>query len=759
MKDNIATINKNEYFREIVKKVTIGESLKDKEKEYILAVALIFLKYYNRDKKFRSYLEFAYYIILKYSITYEDYKPLYDFSVEFGFFPIAKAILEHELIPNLKINDILVELEIEKFKQDDYMQTLEQFNTYNAIMKSKDSELAFIAPTSYGKSSIIVDLIKKHDTDNIKIAIIVPTKSLVTQTFILLKNQKLNKRLLLHDEMFNNDKGFIAIFTQERALRLLLNNRNIYFDILFIDEAHNLFEKDMRNILLSRLIKRNLSRNKQTNIFYLSPLIQDVENLKLDKNQSIQKQKIDFNMKELEIYHYTLSSEIKKYNRFTNKFYQIEYECLNFFKYIENKSLKKNFIYLRRPKQVEEFALELADELPNIEDEDIHTVINIINDTVHKDFYIAKTLSKGIIYLHGKLPEIIKEYLEYKFKNNSKLRYVIANSVILEGINLPIDTMFILDTYCLTQKDLINLTGRVNRLNEVFTKENNIHKLLPQIHFIDTELYNNKKGKMENKIRLFKTNLFKDKVRNPILESCAEKEKQEEKTIIENENFLIEESIDNEYNRLKKYFIENNINMFYRKEYLDQIINIINTKINTKRYNTDIFEKIYILFIKDIESYISDYEFDRLKFEEARRYYSTYIKNTHKYTFKENINYLYEYFKGRQQSENIKFYYVGESYGEITKASERYPQNTKKVYVDLTKKSDIELINLAIVKLQMEENFISYKINRLIEMMYHFEYITEEEYNSYIYGTKDSDKLYLMKLGFRPFLIKKIKRR
>lgn len=57
--------------------------------------------------------------------------------------------------------------------------------------------------------------------DDIKIGVIVPSKSLLIQTFNLLKKENLEKRLLLHDEMYDNDKSFIAIFTQERALRLL----------------------------------------------------------------------------------------------------------------------------------------------------------------------------------------------------------------------------------------------------------------------------------------------------------------------------------------------------------------------------------------------------------------------------------------------------------------------------------------------------------------------------------------------------------
>ena len=94
---------------------------------------------------------------------------------------------------------------------------------------------------------------------------------------------------------------------------------------------------------------------------------------------------------------------------------------------------------------------------------------------------------------------------------------MVANSVILEGVNLPIDNLFILNTYDLDGKSLTNLIGRVNRLNEVFDDRNKtLAKLLPPIHFVNSEQFNRKGGKMENKIlQLGKSEKMKiDKIQN-----------------------------------------------------------------------------------------------------------------------------------------------------------------------------------------------------------------------------------------------------
>jgi superfamily II DNA or RNA helicase len=776
-KTNLTNLSKNEKINDVMKKLTINSELKEEEKTYILTVALIFLRHYESDKKFTTYIEFAYYIILKYSIKYQDYKPLYDFSTEFGFFPISKNILVNELLDNLSIKDILIDSEIDFYNyKDQYIQTIEQFDTHKNLLEEEFQEIAFIAPTSYGKSSIIVDFIKKYNTDNIKIGVIVPSKSLLIQTFNLLKKENLEKRLLLHDEMYDNDKSFIAIFTQERALRLL-KKEDVHFDILFIDEAHNLFKKDSRSILLSRLIKRNLQRYKESKIIYLSPLIQDINNLKVGKSQIISEQRIHFNIKEPEIFEYLKSGNIRQYNRFTGQFYDIG-NNENYLKYIKNESLRKNFLYLLKPKMVEQLAIELADELPDTDD-DIQSLIDILNENIHEEFYVSKLLEKGIIYIHGQLPDIIKEYLEYKFKTIPSLKYIVANTVILEGINLPIDNMFILNVQYLSEKDLTNLIGRINRLDTIFTpNSNNLDKLLPKIHFVNTDEYGRKNGKMENAIEKLRSRIFQDKVQNPTLESfdfdeldkkiekakkekdieLAKKEKERIIELVANENYLYKES-KNEFDKFKKYFIENEINIFYTE--FDSVLKIILKRMeyinnNFEKWQTiRLIDKIYYLFIKEIENNLSKYEFKRLEFEPTRNHYSIYIERSHQNTLKENINHLFGYFKQRIEEKNSEFYF-GKSYGEIPKSTSSYSGYNKNVYVDLSKKQDNELINLAIVKLQMEDDFISYTLNRFIEMMYDYKLITDKEYNLHIYGTENPKNIDLIKIGLNSSLIARL---
>ncbi len=66
-------------------------------------------------------------------------------------------------------------------------------------------------------------------------------------------------------------------------------------------------------------------------------------------------------------------------------------------------------------------------------DRDLKELQQLLAESVHPEFNIIKYLSHGIIYLHAKC-QIILRYLEYQFKQNKKIKYLVANVVIMEGL-------------------------------------------------------------------------------------------------------------------------------------------------------------------------------------------------------------------------------------------------------------------------------------------------------------------------------------
>lgn len=760
-KRKLSSLKNIEIFRKTVKKLNLNEVLTEQEKEYLLASAIILTKEYELNKEYTGYLEFAYYIILKYSIKYNDYKPLYDFSINFGYYPISNTITKLNLIQMDSIDDIIIKNGINKFKKKDIVETYEQKYNQDKFIHSNNNEIAYIAPTSYGKSSIISEkiLTDRHN----KIGIIVPTKSLINQTYNFIKQQILNYKIIMFDEMYeDDDEKFIAIITQERGLRLLERN-NFYFEQIFVDEAHNLLLDDERSILLSRLINKNYSKNPNQKIVYLSPLVDNSKNLKSYNEGNIDEYKINFNLKEPEIFELRLDGEVLKYNRFMNEFYILS-DNYSVIDYIRNNEKNKNFIFIARPVKIEKFAKEIKEhkELETNNDE-----LNLLADTlkkyVHEDFNVIDLIKHGIVYIHGKMPDQIKDYLEYKYKTIKELRYLIANHVILEGINLPIDNLYIMTVNSLNTKQIVNLIGRVNRLNDVFTPDtNNLDKLLPQIHFINTEEYNRKDSNMSNTIEKLRSFDLDDRVENPILVEYNENKlkisddkKEKNRGIIEKESKLFSDD-DSEDATIEKIMIECGIDSYYDNitEVIERIKKVKKEIIEDLKWkDLNIIDKICYIFIDSIIS-INDYEIKRLKYIETKDFYKNFIK-MQKFQLKDRIKNQYGYFKSIQYNNEKNEFYIGKSYGEIAKITDDYKNNFNKVYIKLDTKTDKELLNLAIVKLKIEDDFINYKINGFLQAMLKMEFISQEEYNEIVYGTNDKKKLNLMKKGLTYNLINK----
>lgn len=757
-------ISKNKDFLSIIEKFTKNEKLTYQQNSAILTLAVFLINCYKADQRRTKLLEFAYYLILKYSIFNRDYAPLLDLATNLGYFPISTSIIKFTKPEERDIESILLEMKLSQYSTNGITLTLQQRNTSKDFLSETNLEKLYIAPTSFGKSSLISDYIRKKLSPSFKVAVITPTKSLLHQTYRMIRDQRLSRKIILHDEMYDNEPTFISVLTQERALRLV-NRYDVALDALIIDEAHNLLGSDQRSILLSRLIKICRIKNPNVNIAYLSPLLNDAKAIKIDNAQNISTYHIRHNIKEPEINILNKDGEIKRYNRFVDKYFGIG-RSSSYIDYIKVYSLTKNFIYTNRPPRVESLAMELQKALPSTSiDEDILELKRILTKIVHPKYYLIKCLESGIIYIHGKTPDLLKDYLEYKFKTIKSIKYIVANSVILEGINLPIDSIFILNIRGLHGKDLTNLIGRVNRLDAIFDgTEDGIRKLLPSVHFVHANGHMQDSTDLEKRIRELKSTVFNDVVDNPILSSfdkdALDEPKLEKVNEIIRQEDLATSSPATEFDAFKKRLIEEGISSFYNN--LDNISVAIYDKAESiKRGELEnwktltVINKLHELFISEHVDEITDYEFKRLRFEPARRYYNNFIFVKRKLSLSQNIAIDVAYLTSLKEIDNSLLYF-GSSFGEVPYKSPDYLQTLNPVYIDVSKKSEFELVNLAVVKNKLESDFVSYKVNRFIVFMWDSELISEEEYLLSIYGTTNLKMISLTRSGLSLNLVTRL---
>ncbi|MFZ8169853.1 DEAD/DEAH box helicase [Alteromonas macleodii] len=767
--NSLKRLAKNEKFQQVLNDLQNEVELSKKDQEYILSCAILFIKSYQKDERRTSHFEIAYFIVLLFYRNYKDSRPLLDVSVDFGFYPVTNFLLEKEMSSLSSFQKQNLSNRIKEFKEDGITLTLEQRKNNLKVVSSEGNQISYIAPTSFGKSSLFLKIIEKRDDR--RVAIIVPTKSLLAQTYRVLNKSFPDRKVISHDEMYDGENDFIATLTQERALRLL-KNKDVSFDLLIIDEAHNIFEYSSRSILLTRLIRRNRKRNINSKNYYFSPLVADSSNLLIEKAE-LTEYSIKFNVKEPLFFGLDEQGNSLSYNRFTDSFSMLE-NSQDYISYITENKKENNFVYINTPRKIENFAKLFAESREKKQSRLLEKLAEVISKNVHEDFYAVDLIQRGVIYIHGKLPDLIKEYLESKFREYSELDFLVANTVILEGVNLPIDNLFILNAYGLSSKDLVNLIGRVNRLNEVFNRESGrLEKLLVPAHFVTCE-FNDPRAKILNSLKKFTSHLTKDIVKNPLLSSFdfeelrktadsgsgASEEAQRKLStyddLVEKELYLVNDSTAPD-EMVRKIFLESNFDRNYSD--VDYVVETLTEReaIFKKDLEWNLknpIEKIYEFFIDGLEDKMTDPAFARLRFETARNYYKGFVHNLHTLPLKEHINDVVKYFKAISKSDVRRYIFIGYSYGELSRDN----NSNNKLYIDLSKKSHREQVNLALIKIKLESDFVSYKLNDHINFLKEINLISEDEYNLFIYGTSQVRNTKYTKLGLSSTLVNKLEK-
>lgn len=738
--EDLYTIRK---FSTAVNKLYDVERLEKQDGEYLLGCAILLLEEYNKTEQ-RAYFELAYNIVLRYSLKTMDLKPLYDVSCNYGFYPTVRFINTKELFDEKSIERALIDYKLERYKIEDYVETFEQYRAKSEIINSKSKNVSFIAPTSSGKSSLIIKHMKANQ-NAYKTLILVPTKSLITQNYIELRDKIRDRKIICHDAMYQGEERFVAVMTQERALRFLVSNEEISVDIIYVDEAHNIFSNDPRNVLLSRVIKICKQRNGELQTLYLSPFVSNSENLLQGDAENISEQRIEYNIKEPNIFELTKDGSVAIYDRFANRFYDIG-GPLNEFDYVKQNERNKNFFFINSPQKIERFAEALFNNTDEIIDKQpIKELQKVLANNVHPDFKMIRYLEHGIVYLHAKLPDQIKEFLEDQFKKNDAIKYLIANSVILEGINLPIDCLFVFDIWGMTNSKMQNLMGRVNRLNNVYDlRTGNLNKLLPEIHFINSSFcrYN-----MRNKIKKI-YQVEPDQVINPLLDNCStealpkdkkEKIDSENKRIIKQDQIFFSQP-QTELDKLQKTLIEDGMNQLINVNSRTASVIIDNLKNLDK--NQSVLNIVKKVLIDNVE--VTDYSFARLKNESALRYYAFILREFKQGNISTILSSHVTYYE--QNKKENPYMYIGSQYGEMNPYREPYGGN-RNVYIDLREKSVPEIVNLMIVKLKLEQDFISFQYNRAVGFLHDYNIISDDQYNLEIYGTTDEKQINMLNFG------------
>lgn len=757
----------NTEFPELYKKLQIGIELSDEELEKILSIGIFLTGLDNKNLQ-----RLGYRLFLLYSKITDDYKPLYELSLNKGLIPISKFI-ENNLNYSEKYGNIYTEInsiESDEFKWNNSYQTIGQFELFKEAKKSKLKSQIIVAPTSYGKTELILSFI--DHTKFKKICIISPTKSLLAQTKKRIINNFGYRKIITYPEMYSDkDNEIIAVLTQERLLRLLQNNPNLKFDLLVIDEAHNILDdfsdENRRSVILASVIIICKKRKKNLVCKYLTPFLRSKESLKIEYLPNVDEwYSVVENVKSEIFYFYDLENNKKvlldQYSTAKDKLIDLQVNELGDDEDVVITNCdNKNIIYLNSPKKLENFAFKLFSKLPEKQILRLNKAASDLREYVHEDYKLADYIEKGIIYHHGSIPEPVRYFIEDLYVDVPEIKMLIANSTLLEGVNIPATKMFILDpcrgNSYLSPSSFKNLIGRVCRFGEIFNNSTgDLKYLLPEIHIVKGG-YCRQNFKVENfvkgrKILVEDYDKIVDDIKNPLLvnSDSDEAKKKKAEDILENISHSDAITVNNS-NKAKtkvgQLCFENNINIFNILEIEKKINNEIEN-VNIAQSIDTVFNIIDYLFFSKINDSNGEYNnLKRLREHEAQNFYKMLINwRIMGFTMKVMTDEVVGYWNTLRE-ERSRIVYVGK-WGDKTRGGHR------EYWTDITEKDEYEKVNLAIVRLKEEYDFIDNEIVKYIEVLYSLELIEESLYLKIKYGTDDKTKIALLNCGISSILSK-----
>jgi len=309
-----------------------------------------------------------------------------------------------------------------------------------------DSNLFLSAPTSFGKTFIMLEFIKRNEEKLNNIIFIIPTLALMNE--LVKKIYKLFSKgynICINGSEELKEKN-IFVFVPERSDKEFLTKiRELEIDLLVFDEIYKLQPKNNSEIKTDdRIIYMNkvyLDLVKKSNkIALLGPYINSV---------SFQRTKLDI---------------VKYYTNFLPVYNNVIVlkDNESWTNYIK---LEHQLIYFSSPGSIYNSLEKILEIIPENEDyiKKYSLEIEYLENKVSKDWYVIALLKRGIGIHHGKTPMFLRKFYENEY-NSGNIKILLCTNTLMEGINTPTNSLIVVDDPGTAFK-LNNLIGRVGRLN------------------------------------------------------------------------------------------------------------------------------------------------------------------------------------------------------------------------------------------------------------------------------------------------------
>ena len=369
------------------------------------------------------------------------------------------------------------------------------------------------APTSYGKTFMMREIVYSNRDRYDNILLVFPTVALLTENASemdrLVKSKELDYQIIIsvNNNIDPNGRN-IFIYTPERTMQLLVLYPEIKIDFFFYDEVYKIDEgyySDNEEKLDKGKSSVNIFEDDRTKTFRLSLYLLSKRvpeyylagpNLKQeDFGKGMRKYLNKNNIQVKEVFFEPTvripvkahASKIEETHFFTttsqNDIFQLgskkHEKVTGIAKYIKTRNYGRTLFYCTTPAKVNEYAGYLARSgiSDTIDNERLRSFIDHIGSVYNidgsaKEWEVIDILRRGCGIHHGRLPRYIQKEILEQF-NSGNFDFLFCTSTIIEGINTRAKNMVILNETKgwkkLTTFDIKNIGGRAGRYYHNFT--------------------------------------------------------------------------------------------------------------------------------------------------------------------------------------------------------------------------------------------------------------------------------------------------
>lgn len=302
------------------------------------------------------------------------------------------------------------------------------------------------APTSFGKSFMILEYIKRLSNPLKFIVYVVHTKALASEVFNNMV-EYFSEDYNVIDDFENYDDG------QNNIAIIVSDGKNMYnfdknVDLLIVDEAYNLDKKHSKDRFLTIFNCYRILMSNSKKVILLGPFIKDLIGPEATKYKLFRTN------------YSPVTSTLEEYviNDHNNP-------SIRFLECIDNGENTIGFINSKTMIYKEMYNILNDSNLPNVYCDDF---ILWMESYFPSFWMLPKLMRKGVAIYHSSFPEYINLYNLKKF-NDGEFKGLLTTSAILEGVNTSAKSIVVYGTTYnnekLTSFQFFNLCGRAGRLN------------------------------------------------------------------------------------------------------------------------------------------------------------------------------------------------------------------------------------------------------------------------------------------------------